>query len=127
MVSQRDSFTAAAILERQGFEPAEAVIALHSAVAERTMKREYDVSKGKRSAAHGAMTGKTRITIRIDDDVLAWFRARAHDAGGAGYQALVNRALRAHIEASREPLEVTLRRVLREELGRGHKTDQAPS
>jgi len=57
---------------------------------------------------------KTRITIRIDDDVLAWFR---REAGGVrGYQSLLNRALRDYI--SREALEPTLRRVIREELAR---------
>jgi uncharacterized protein (DUF4415 family) len=85
------------------------------------MKREYDFSKGKRGAVLGASTGKTRITIRIDDDVLEWFRARAHEAGGASYQTLINRALREHVAASGEPLEVTLRRVLREELKRRKK------
>ena len=57
---------------------------------------------------------KTRITIRIDGDVLAWFRRQAGSSGG--YQPLVNRALRDYID--REPLEATLRRVIREELAR---------
>ena len=46
------------------------------------MKREYDFSKGKRGAVIKPRPGKTRITIRIDDDVLEWFRAQAHAAGG---------------------------------------------
>jgi Arc/MetJ family transcription regulator len=58
--------------------------------------------------------GKTRITIRIDDDVLAWFRKRARTTGG--YQSLINRELRA--DMAREPLEATLRRVVREEFAR---------
>ncbi len=41
---------------------------------------------------------------------------RVHDAGGGSYQALINSALREHIQSSGEPLEDTLRRVLREEL-----------
>lgn len=36
------------------------------------MKREYDFSKGKRGAVI-ATTGKTRITIYLDDDVLETF------------------------------------------------------
>jgi uncharacterized protein (DUF4415 family) len=80
------------------------------------MKREYDFSKGKRGAVVKMPPGKTRITIRLDDDVLAWFRARAHDQGGGSYQALINAALRDYINAAEEPLEDTLRRVLREEL-----------
>ncbi len=63
-----------------------------------------------------APPGKTRITIRIDDDVLESFRARVHAAGGGSYQALINEALRRHIEATEEPLEETLRSVVREEL-----------
>jgi uncharacterized protein (DUF4415 family) len=60
--------------------------------------------------------GKTRITIRLDDDVLAWFRRSVHKAGGGNYQSLINSALRDHISKTEEPLETTLRRVLREEL-----------
>ena len=60
--------------------------------------------------------GKTRITIRIDDDVLEWFRGQAHEAGGASYQTMINSILRHYVSAKREPLDETLRRVLREEL-----------
>jgi uncharacterized protein (DUF4415 family) len=60
--------------------------------------------------------GKTRITIRLDDDVLAWFREQVHAAGGGNYQTLINLALREYIADQKEPLEKTLRRVLREEL-----------
>jgi len=82
------------------------------------MKREYDFSKGRRGAVVRAPAGKTRITIRLDDDVLAWFRRLAHEQGGASYQTLINQALRELVAARREPLEDTLRRVLREELPR---------
>ena len=60
--------------------------------------------------------GKTRITIRLDDDVLEWFKHQVDRAGGGNYQSLINSALREHIQHSTEPLEATLRRVLREEL-----------
>ena len=79
------------------------------------MKKEYDFSKGKRGAVVKAPPGKTRITIRIDDDILEWFRAQAHAAGGGSYQTLLNQALREYMGSKREPLEDTLRRVLREE------------
>ena len=82
------------------------------------MRRQYDFSKGKRGAILTVPSGKTRITIRIDDDLLQWFRDQAHKAGGASYQTLINKALREHVESRREPLEQTLRRVLREELPR---------
>lgn len=62
--------------------------------------------------------GKSRITIRLDGDVLDWFRKQVDDAGGGSYQNLINRALRAHINRSEEPLEAILRRVVREELRR---------
>jgi hypothetical protein len=52
----------------------------------------------------------------LDDDVLAWFKEQVHRAGGGNYQTLINAALREHIKRSDEPLEETLRRVLREEL-----------
>ena len=82
------------------------------------MEAEYDFSQGKRGAVKPIVAGKTRITIRLDDDVLAWFREQVHAAGGGNYQSSINEALRQHIEQKREPLEATLRRVLREELER---------
>ena len=63
-------------------------------------------------------TGKTRITIRLDDDIVEWFKAQVETAGGGNYQSLINAALREHMRRSDEPLEKTLRRVLREELKR---------
>ena len=80
------------------------------------MRKEYDFSKTKRGAVVSVPKGKTRITIRLDDDVLAWFKEQVHRAGGGNYQTLINAALREHIKRPDEPLEETLRRVLREEL-----------
>jgi hypothetical protein len=80
------------------------------------MKKEYDFSKGRRGPVLPVPPGKTRITIRIDDDVLEWFRKQVHEAGGGSYQALINRALREHVEREAESIEDTLRRVLREVL-----------
>jgi hypothetical protein len=85
------------------------------------MKREYDFSKGRRGAVLPVPTGKTRITIRIDDDVLEWFRDQVDAAGGGSYQALMNQALREWIASREEPLEDLLRRVIREELPRRRK------
>jgi uncharacterized protein (DUF4415 family) len=82
------------------------------------MKRQYDFSGARRGALDPLPKGKTRITIRLDDDVLEWFRAQVEAAGGGNYQTLINAALREHIEQQREPLEETLRRVVREELRR---------
>ncbi len=80
------------------------------------MRKEYDFSKAKRGAAVRVPKGKTRITIRLDDDVVEWFKDRVEESGGGNYQSLINAALREHIGRSDEPLETTLRRVLREEL-----------
>jgi uncharacterized protein (DUF4415 family) len=82
------------------------------------MKKEYDFSRGRRGAIDPTPAGKTRITIRLDNDVLEWFRARVNAAGGGNYQTLINSALREHMNRTAEPLEETLRRVVREELDR---------
>ena len=79
---------------------------------------EYDFSKGKRGAVLPVPPGKTRITIRIDDDILEWFRRQVDDAGGGNYQTMINEVLRDHVEGRRESLEKTLRRVIREEMTR---------
>jgi hypothetical protein len=86
------------------------------------MRKEYDFSKGRRGPVIPIPAGKTRITIRIDDDVLDWFREQVNAAGGGNYQRLINLALRDHISRGREPLESTLRRVLREELTERSRT-----
>jgi uncharacterized protein (DUF4415 family) len=80
------------------------------------MKKEYNFSKGKRGAIVPAPKGKTRITIRIDDDILDWFRGQVDAAGGGNYQTLINNALREYMTNQQEPIEVILRRVVREEL-----------
>ena len=82
------------------------------------MKREFDFSKAKRGPVIQVPKGKTRITIRLDEDVINWFRARVEKAGGGNYQSLINDALLQHIVQAREPLEETLRRVVREEIKR---------
>lgn len=82
------------------------------------MRKEYDFTKAKRGPAVPVPPGKTRITIRLDDDVLAWFRHQVHRAGGGSYQSLINQALRDYVATSGEPLEEKLRRVVREELER---------
>lgn len=80
------------------------------------MRDEYDFSNARRGPIRPLPPGKTRITIRLDDEILDWFRAEVHAAGGGSYQTSINRALQEHIRRSKESLEDTLRRVLREEL-----------
>jgi uncharacterized protein (DUF4415 family) len=61
------------------------------------MKREYDFSRGRRGPIVPVESGKTRITIRLDNTVLDHFRKRVHEMEGGNYQTLINDALREHI------------------------------
>lgn len=85
------------------------------------MKKEYDFSKGVRGPVLDP-TGKTRITIMLDDEVIDFFRNKAL-AEGCGYQTMINAALRDAMQNAdkrkkeKQPLTVAgLRKVLREEL-----------
>ena len=79
------------------------------------MKNEYDLSNGVRVAVVDS-TGKTRITIFLDNDILEAFRERAAQSG-QGYQTLINETLRANLSPESAPLTVELlRKVLHEEL-----------
>lgn len=64
------------------------------------MRKEYDFSKGKRGAIIPS-EGKTRITLYLDDEILATFQERAETAG-LGYQTLINEALKAYLKNSSE-------------------------
>ena len=78
------------------------------------MRQEYDLSDAKRGPVL-KQSGKTRITILLDRDVVNAFRARAEDTG-RGYQTAINQALREYLASGNDGLEATLRRVVREEL-----------
>jgi predicted DNA binding CopG/RHH family protein len=78
--------------------------------------KEYNFENARRGAVIKNLANKTRITIRVDTDILNWFRDKVHQAGGGNYQTLINEALREHIQQRNGALEVTLRKVLREEL-----------
>ena len=82
------------------------------------MRSEYDFTAARRGAVAPVPHGKTRITIRLDEDVVAWFRKQVHEAGGGNYQTLINRALRRAMEQDAESLEAVVRRVVREEVRR---------
>jgi uncharacterized protein (DUF4415 family) len=82
------------------------------------MKSEYDFSKAKRGAVVAVPKTKEKITIRLDPEVIDWFRGEVDRVGGGNYQSLINDVLRRHVERSEENLEKTLRRVIREELRR---------
>ena len=51
------------------------------------MKKEFDFSKAKRGPVIKVPCGKSRITIRLDDDILDWFRQRVDEAGGGTIRA----------------------------------------
>src|SRR5512132_472745 len=58
------------------------------------MRNEYDFSRGRRGPVIPVPRGKTRITIRLDKDLIDWFRSQVEAAGGGNYQTLINSALR---------------------------------
>ena len=93
------------------------------------MRKDYDFSGGKRGAVIAA-SGKTRITIMLDDEVLDFFRAEA-EAHGIGYQTRINAVLRAAAGSARQATDdqpvtaAALRKILREELGDGRAKQAA--
>jgi len=80
------------------------------------MKAKYDFRKAKRGAVIPPGGNKVRITIRLDRDIVDWFRSMSEKQGGGSYQTMLNNALRAYIEQEEQPLEEMLRRVVREEI-----------
>jgi len=80
------------------------------------MKLNYDFSKARRGAVIPPSGNKVRITIRLDKDIVEWFKLRVEESGGGNYQTLLNKALREYIQHREEPIEKVLRRVVREEL-----------
>ena len=84
------------------------------------MKEKYDFSKGKRGAVIPSTGKKVRITIRLDRDIIDWFRSKVEEQGGGNYQTMLNDALRKYMEQQEKPLEDILRKVVREELQASH-------
>ena len=80
------------------------------------MKANYDFSKARRGAVVPPAANKTRITIRLDHDLVSWFKSKAEAQGGGSYQTMLNDALRAFTEQQDQSLEKLLRKVVREEL-----------
>ncbi|MCW8873073.1 MAG: BrnA antitoxin family protein [Xanthomonadales bacterium] len=87
------------------------------------MRKEYDFSKAKRAKdvphlarLQAEAKGKTRITIMLDNFVIEAFRELA-EVEGIGYQTLINRTLRQAL-TDEQITEESLRRVIREEIGR---------
>ena len=86
------------------------------------MKDSYDFSNGKQGrvlAETPLESGKVRITIRLDEDLVDFFGAAADRSGGkTGYQTLINSALREYVEGKTLKWEKKLRRIIREEIRR---------
>ena len=76
--------------------------------------RDIDFSAAKRGPVVPADPGKTKISIRLDNAVIDYFRAQVEEAGGGNYQTLINDALAAYIQ-QRSMLDA-VRQVVREEL-----------
>ena len=80
------------------------------------MKAKYDFSEGKRGAVLPTPGKKVRITIRLDRDIVDWFRSKVEEQGGGNYQSMLNDALRSYMERQEHLMEEVVRRVVREEL-----------
>ncbi len=80
------------------------------------MKANYDFSKARRGAVVPPSGNKVRITIRLDRDLVEWFKSRVEAQSGGNYQTMLNDALRAYTCHQDESLENLLRKVVREEI-----------
>ena len=76
--------------------------------------RDIDFSRARRGPAVRPEPGKTKISIRLDNTVLEYFRVVVDKAGGGNYQTLINEALLEYVHR-RSTLDV-VRQVVREEL-----------
>jgi hypothetical protein len=83
------------------------------------MKNKKNPGQELEGANEASSAGKTRITIRLDSEIIDWFRSQVQAKGSGNYQTMINNALRDFINQGGESLESVLRRVLREELKSG--------
>ena len=66
------------------------------------MKKEYDFSKMKSRRNPYASKLKRQVTIRMGDDVVAYFKSLAAETG-IPYQSLINLYLRDCVAHNRKP------------------------
>ena len=83
---------------------------------EGTPVRARDIAAGnlvlrKRSASGAVLPAKQRVNIYLDSAIVEHFKA---EAGGRGYQTLINEALKNSIQA--KTIEKTIRHVIQQEL-----------
>ncbi len=76
--------------------------------------RAIDFTHAKRGPVVPLEPGKTKISIRLDNRVLEYFRSSVEKAGGGNYQTLINDALMEYIQ-QQSMLEV-VRQAVREAL-----------
>lgn len=77
-------------------------------------RRDIDFSRAKRGPVIEPEPGKTKISIRLDNAVLEYFRDLVDRAGGGNYQTLINDALLEYVH--RKSTIDVVRQVVREEL-----------
>jgi len=75
--------------------------------------RDIDFTHARRGPVVPPEPGKTKISIRIDNRVLDYFRDIVENAGGGNYQTLINDALVEYMQ--RQSMLEAVRQVLREE------------
>ncbi len=76
--------------------------------------RDIEFSKATQGAVIQPAVGKTKISIRLDNHVIEYFRGLVDANGEGNYQTLINDALVTYIQ-QRSLLEV-VRQVIREEI-----------
>ncbi len=76
--------------------------------------RDIDFRGAKRGPVIKPEPGKSKISIRLDNTVLQYFRDQVDKAGGGNYQTLINDALLEHVHR-RSTLDA-VRDVVREAL-----------
>jgi uncharacterized protein (DUF4415 family) len=76
--------------------------------------RDIDFTHAKRGPVVPSEPGKTKISIRLDNRVLDYFRSIVEKAAGGNYQTLINHALMAYIQ--QQSMLEAVRQAVREEL-----------
>jgi uncharacterized protein (DUF4415 family) len=76
--------------------------------------RDIDFTNAKRGPVIPPEMGKTKISIRLDNRVLEYFRGIVEKAGGGNYQTLINDALVGYIQ--QQSMLEAVRLAVREEI-----------
>ncbi|MDQ6962226.1 MAG: BrnA antitoxin family protein [Mariprofundaceae bacterium] len=80
------------------------------------MKDEYSFAQAKKGAV--VPSTKQRITIRLDADIVDYFKQQVEQAGGGNYQAEINAALKDHITGLKlvDMVKIAVHEAVHEEL-----------